>query len=268
MNALSVCAGIGAMDLGLRLALGRSYRSVGYVERDAYAAAVLVARMEEALLDPAPIWDDISTFDGTYWRGCVDIVTAGFPCQPFSASGKRKHLDDERWIWPSIARVLGEVQPSLVFIENVPNLAAHGLRIVLRDLLELGFDAEWDCFSAEDVEAPHRRERLWLLAAHPGRRAARRLQQVAQSWGGSPTNIADQAPINAGDTTSPRREGEGVSRLEPRQPGWWKTPPGIPLLAHGAATNVDRLRCSGNSLVPGVAALAFVSLVQRLVSSE
>ncbi len=260
------------MELALRLALGSAYRTVGYVERDAYAATTLVARMAESLVDVAPIWDDISTFDGTKWSGCVDLITAGFPCQPFSASGKRKGLDDHRWIWPSIARVLGEVQPSLVFIENVPGLKDHGLPVILEDLRQLGFDAEWDCFSSKDVQAPHTRERFWLLAANPaGLRLLHRSGVTGNAEAAEPDlrerTSAHRCADGDSHSTGARREGEGVPGPEPRFPGWWTPPPGIPLLANGASTNVDRLRCSGNALVPAVAALAFLSLLQRLVAS-
>jgi len=95
---------------------------VGYVEREAFAAAVLVARMEDQALDRAPVWDDLTTFDGHPWRGRVDLVAAGFPCQPSSHAGQRLGTADERWLWPHVARVVREVGPSLVFIENVPGL--------------------------------------------------------------------------------------------------------------------------------------------------
>jgi DNA (cytosine-5)-methyltransferase 1 len=101
------------------------YRTVGHVERETYAAAILVARMEEAALDPAPVWDDIASFDGRPWCGAVDIVTAGYPCQPFSVAGKRRGADDPRHLWPHVARIIGEVEPPFVFLENV----AHHLRL-------------------------------------------------------------------------------------------------------------------------------------------
>lgn len=267
IHGMALCSGIGAMDLGLRLALGTGYRSVVHVERDAYAAAVLVARMEEQILDPAPIWDDVGTFDGHPWRGLVDIVTAGFPCQPFSRSGLRQGLADVRWIWKDIARVLGEVRPNFIFIENVPELSQHGLPRVLGDLSELGFDAEWDCFSAKDVEAPHTRERLWILAAHA---ASLGRGNGSGESGDQAVSVGERGTTAhrcAGDTAGARREGEGVRGFEPGQPGWWAPAPGVPLLAHGAATNVDRLRCSGNAVVPAVVALAFTELYSRLVGS-
>jgi DNA (cytosine-5)-methyltransferase 1 len=164
VNGVSLCSGIGGIDLGLRLALGESYRTVCFVERDAFAASVLVARMEDKALDLAPIWDDLYSFDGKPWRGVVDIVSAGFPCQPWSVAGKRKGIADERWLWPEIARIIGECEPSFVFLENVPGLLWHGLSVVLEDLAALGFDVEWDSFRASDVGAPHKRERLFILA--------------------------------------------------------------------------------------------------------
>ena len=116
---LSLCAGAGGLDLGLALA-EPGYRAVGYVERDAFAAAVLVARMEDQTLDQAPVWDDLTGFDGRPWRGAVDLVSAGYPCQPFSVAGRRKGTNDPRHLWPHVARVISECGPVWVFLENVP----------------------------------------------------------------------------------------------------------------------------------------------------
>ncbi|MCB1029230.1 MAG: DNA cytosine methyltransferase [Microthrixaceae bacterium] len=163
LRALHLCSGYGGFELALRLA-GLDCLTVAHVERDAHAAATLVARMEEAHLDQAPIWDDLTTLDGAAWRGRVDLVTAGFPCQPFSAAGAGRGVDDERWLWPDIARIIADVGPRHVFLENVPQLVRHGLPHVLADLAELGFDAEWGCLPASAVGAPHERNRLWLWA--------------------------------------------------------------------------------------------------------
>ena len=168
IRGLAVCAGVGGLEIGVKLALGGRSQCVGYVERDAYAAAALVARMEDEALDLAPVWDDLETFDGRPWCGRVDLITAGFPCQPASVAGKRAGLDDERWLWPLVARIVADVQPSLVFIENVSGLltvnAGRGFHDVVSDLDALGFDAEWGIFSAADVGATHLRERLFILA--------------------------------------------------------------------------------------------------------
>ena len=170
LAGLALCAGVGGLELGLHLALGGAYRTVGYVERDVHPAAILVARMADQALDQAPVWDDLETFDGTTWRGRVDLVSAGFPCQPFSAAGHGRGVDDDRWLWPHIARVIDEIGPSFVFCENVPPLVRRGLGLVLGDFAHLGFDVQWTRLSAATVGATHRRDRLWVLAYRDGQR--------------------------------------------------------------------------------------------------
>ncbi|WP_200820124.1 MULTISPECIES: DNA cytosine methyltransferase [unclassified Azospirillum] len=160
---LSLCAGACGLDLGLHIA-EPGYRAVGYVERDAYAAAVLVARMADAALDPAPVWDDLASFDGRPWRGAVDLVLAGYPCQPFSVAGRRRGSDDPRHLWPHVARIIDECRPGSVFLENVPNHLNLGYREVREDLEGMGFVVAEGLFSAAEVGAPHRRERLFVLA--------------------------------------------------------------------------------------------------------
>ncbi len=163
MNELALCAGVGGLSLGLKIAIP-DHRIVCYVERESYAASTLVARMEDKTLDKAPIWDDVTTFNGKAWRGKVDIVTAGYPCQPFSTAGKKLGTKDPRHIWPDIARVIGEVKPAWVFIENVPNHLQLGFDEVRSDLQGLGFGIEAGLFSAEETGAPHIRKRLFALA--------------------------------------------------------------------------------------------------------
>ena len=166
-TVLALFAGYGGLELGLDAALGGA-RTVGYVEREAHAAAILLARMEEQTLEPAPIWaGDIRDMDATPFQG-VDWITGGFPCQPFSAAGKRQGQDDERWLWDDIVRVIREVQPRWLLFENVPGLVRLGLGPVLRDLAVLGFDAEWDLFEAAQVGASHKRQRVFILARSVG----------------------------------------------------------------------------------------------------
>lgn len=164
VHCLSLCSGIGGLELGLSLVVP-GFRVVCHVEREASAAALLVARMADKSLDDAPIWDDLTTFDGAAWCGTVDILTAGFPCQPWSVAGKQQGTEDERWIWSDIIRIIREVRPRLIFLENVPGLLVHeGLGGVLGGLAEAGFDAEWGCFTAAEVGASHKRERVFVLA--------------------------------------------------------------------------------------------------------
>ena len=163
IHGVALCAGIAGLELGIKRALGDRYRTVLYVEREVSAAAALVARMEESTLDEAPVWDDLTTLDGQPWRPVVDLVSAGFPCQPCSQAGKQKGKEDDRWIWDGVARLLDEMEPRYVFLENVRGVVRHGLDAVLGTLASLGYDAEWGCFRASHVGAPHRRERWFLL---------------------------------------------------------------------------------------------------------
>lgn len=174
LNVLSLFSGAGGLDLGFRRAVPHA-RTVGYVEIEAYAAAILAARGEEGALDLAPIWSSVITFDGRPWRGKVDCVIGGFPCTDISDAGKRAGFIDAEGnrtrsgLWFEYARIIDEVQPRFVFIENVAALARRGLDIVLRSLASMGFDAEWGVYSAAEAGAPHKRERLFLLAWHPDR---------------------------------------------------------------------------------------------------
>jgi len=170
LSSIHLCSGYGGFELALR-SVAR-VRTVAHVERDAYAAAVLVERMAQARLDQAPVWDDLTTFDGRPWRGRVDLITAGFPCQPFSSAGQQRGTDDERWLWPAIASIIADLGPRFVLLENVPQLVRLGLPHVLHDLAQLGFDAEWGLLSAAAVGAPHLRTRLWLVGHAGGPRRA------------------------------------------------------------------------------------------------
>jgi DNA (cytosine-5)-methyltransferase 1 len=176
VNVLSLCTGGAGLDLGARLA-GLAARTVCYVEIESYACEVLARRMEEARLDPAPVWTDLRTFDGRPWRGSVDLVVAGFPCTDISNAGLRAGIEGEHsGLWFEVARIVREVGPGYVFLENVPPLVVRGLDRVLGELAEGGWDAEWDLFSAAEVGAPHVRERFFLLARHVSNADGRELR--------------------------------------------------------------------------------------------
>lgn len=162
MRELALFAGAGGGILG-GLLLG--WRTVCAVEIDPYARSVLLARQNDGALAPFPVWDDIRTFDGTTWRGAVDVVSGGFPCQDISAAGRGAGIDGERsGLWAEMARIIREVRPRFAFVENSPMLTSRGLGRVLGDLAEMGFDAEWGVLGADDVGAPHIRKRIWILA--------------------------------------------------------------------------------------------------------
>ena len=171
-RVLDLFSGYGGFALGLRLA-GLDTTTVCYVEWDKYCQKVIQQRQRDGLLDDAPIWDDIKSFDGRPWRGCVDIISGGFPCQPHSVAGARKiarGLSDDRDLWPDTLRLISEVGPGIVLLENVPGiLVSDGGRppyggTVVGELSEIGYDAEWMLVSAAEAGAPHLRKRWWLVA--------------------------------------------------------------------------------------------------------
>lgn len=163
MNELALFAGAGGGILAGHL-LG--WTTVCAVECDAYAAQVLAQRQNDRILKPFPIWSDVKSFDGTQWSGIVDIVSGGFPCQDISAAGRGAGIEGSRsGLWKHMARIVGEVRPRFVFVENSPLLVKRGLAVVIADLAEIGYDAQWCLVSASDCGAPHKRDRIWLLAA-------------------------------------------------------------------------------------------------------
>jgi DNA (cytosine-5)-methyltransferase 1 len=161
MNELALFAGAGGGILAGHM-LG--WRTVVAVERDAYAAQVLAQRQNDGALRPFPIWSDVRSFDGRPWRGRVDVVSGGFPCQDISVAGKGAGIDGERsGMWTHMARIIGEVRPRFAFVENSPAILTRGLGRVLGDLAALGYDCRWTVLGAADVGAPHQRDRFWCV---------------------------------------------------------------------------------------------------------
>jgi DNA (cytosine-5)-methyltransferase 1 len=163
VHALSLCSGIGGLDLGLSLAVP-NYRTVCYAEIDASCQDLLLARMAGGVLDRAPIWGDLKQFDARPWRGLVDLVHGGYPCQPFSVAGNRRGAEDPRHLWPHIAGIVEAVEPEWCLFENVANHLLLGAPAVVRDLGRLGYRVALGFFTAAELGAPHKRERLFILA--------------------------------------------------------------------------------------------------------
>lgn len=162
LNELALFAGAGGGILGSHL---MGWRTVCAVERDAYPAQILAQRQNDGILPPFPIWSDVLSFDGKPWRGIVDVISGGFPCQDISAAGKGTGIDGARsGLWSEMARIIGEVRPRFVFVENSPMLVSRGLTRVISDLAEMGYDAQWSRFSASNFGAPHQRDRIWIVA--------------------------------------------------------------------------------------------------------
>lgn len=195
-NIVSLCAGGAGLDRGIHLAVEGS-RTVAYVEREGFACEVLVSQMEAGWLAPAPIHTDIRKFDGRPWRGVVHCVAAGYPCQGESLAGSRRGADDDRWLWPDVARIIREIQPEWCFLENVAGHVSMGLREVATDLDAMGFRIAAGLFRASEVGAPHSRERIFIL----GHMA-------------DPNGHALRVEPERGELRSPERRD-----TEPREPG-------------------------------------------------
>ena len=174
-RVLSIFSGIGGLDCAVRLVFPEC-RTVCYVEREAYAASVLVARMEDKTLDEAPIWSDVTTFNGDCFNGLVDTVAFGFPCTDISVAGKQKGIKGgeqgtRSGLFFEACRIIRQVQPRYLFIENVTGLLSNRfMSVVLGELSEMGFDAQWGVFSARDVGSTHLRKRVFILGYSNGGR--------------------------------------------------------------------------------------------------
>lgn len=234
MNELSLFTGAGGGLLASRL-LGWS--TVCAVELEPYARKVLLQRQAEGHLERFPIWDDVCTFDGNPWRGSVDIVSGGFPCQNISAAGKREGITGKSSsLVYEMLRIVKEVQPRFVFAENSPQLRTNGLGAIISTLAGMGYHCAWGVLGAWHSGAPHRRNRLWLLAHANG-------------------NGKSRQPVHAKMEKLPPAYGRSKA---------WQAEPALDRMVDGFPGRLDQLRAIGNGQVPSVAALAFQVLSETL----
>jgi DNA (cytosine-5)-methyltransferase 1 len=283
VHELALFAGAGGGILGGKL-LG--WRTVCAVEWEPYPASVLAARQNDKILPSFPIWDDVQTFDGKPWRGIVDVVSGGFPCQDISVAGKGDGLDGERsGMWREMARIISEVRPRYAFVENSPMLVTRGLERVLADLTKMGYDSRWGVISAADIGANHRRERIWIVGKmgdsnNDGQATAKignsivegsygsqtRTQQTCESQGSGKQSTQMAYTCNEG---LQRYRNERINDESIEQKGftrsgfiggcrnWWETEPNVGRVADGVDARVDRLKAIGNGQVPLCAATAW-----------
>ena len=219
MNELALFAGAGGGILGGKL-LG--WRTVCAVEWEPYPASVLCARQNDGLLPPFPIWDDVQTFDGKPWRGIVDVVSGGFPCQAYSTAAAGKNTADD--FWPEMRRIVADVAPRYVFAENVSRVAIDQ---ATDDCESMGYKTKAISLSAKDLGADHIRERFWLLAY---------ANDNGELYG----------EINAEARWMPSMDSS-----------IWEDYPESLRVADGMAFRVDRLKAIGNGQVPLCAATAW-----------
>ena len=234
MYGLDIFSGIG----GITKALEGYVRPVAYCENDRYAQCVLLSRMGAGDLPRAPIWDDVRTLKPEDLPA-VDIIYGGFPCQDISIAGRGEGLAGKRsGLFFEIVRLVSEIRPRFVFLENVPAIRFRGGDVVAGELARLGYDCRWDCLSAYDVGAPHRRDRWWLLAANTKRFPVRD-EPGRVGW-----ESRESSPVSALD---------GDCR-------WRTTQPLLCRMDDGLPEDVDRVRALGNAVVPAQAREAFKRL--------
>jgi DNA (cytosine-5)-methyltransferase 1 len=273
---IGLCAGYGGIELGLRRAIP-NLRTVALCEIEAFAVANLVAKMEAGLMDPAPIWPNLKTFPWGAFRDRVDILTGGYPCQPFSAAGQRKGKQDPRHLWPWIADGIRLLRPRICFFENVEGHISLGLSDVIEDLAGMGYRTTWGIFSASEVGAPHQRKRVFILAYRIGAG----LEGFAWHGYGSGesrriTEGQDRPVGESGLCCWPIRPGERQYGWEP--PRICQTQPPLGGDSDGASggldyaqlsvscdNRTDELRLLGNGVVPQTAELAFRELIKELL---
>jgi DNA (cytosine-5)-methyltransferase 1 len=243
VNELALFSGAGGGLLGSAL-LG--WRTVCAVERDAHSAQLLAQRQNDRILEPFPIWSDVCSFDGRPWRGFVDVVSAGFPCQDISPAGNGAGIHGERsGLVREAFRIVREVEPGYVCLENSSALTTRGLDFVLGELAALGFDAEWDVFRASDVGFTHERARMWILAAHP-----ERCERGAEQHDGARGRMGRQLEPFAWDRH------------------WLDVLTRVRGTGNGLAHRLDRTDAIRNGQVPRVAARAWRTLMARHEANE
>ncbi len=300
---LSLCSGYGGIDLGLKRVIP-NLRTVAYAEIEAFACENILARMEGGQLDAAPIWSDLKSFPWEQFSGLVDVLSGGYPCQPFSSAGKRAGADDPRHLWPFISAGIAIMRPSLCFFENVEGHISLGLPDVIEDLGRLGYRTTWGIFSAAEAGAPHQRKRVFIMAHRIDQGPQRWLQRWQDSEGQSqhghtgcssagtqdwwpsrpgepqhawePPRVAGNASLLDGSGQAGGQREAQVGRTSAEwDNGQVKSPLGGDIdgtpsgmgyaeLCVTCDNRTDELRLLGNGVVPATAALAFQTLLNEL----
>lgn len=283
LNGLDLFSGIGGMSLALR----EWVRPIAYCECDPYCQAVLLSRMDAGQIVNAPIWDDVRTLgveSGVFPRRFVDCIYGGFPCQDISIAGAGRGLDGERsGLFFEVVRLAKQVEPSWIFLENVPAITSRGGLRVVGEITELGYDCRWCVISAASVGAPHKRERWFLLAHSDSNASERKLYYIRKKnaeflqskerreSASSEFNDAVPEPSMVAHTKSSRwLTSWDAERVEARQPEsaisdmgdhWSQNEPGMVGVVDGVPRRMDRTKALGNAVVPEQARQAFKLLM-------
>lgn len=291
LNGISLFTGYGGIDL----ALSEYVRPIIYCEIERFAQAIILSRMDDGSLEFAPIWNDVTTLNGNQFKGLVDVVYGGFPCQDISVAGKGAGLEGERsGLFREIIRICKEASPSFIFLENVPAIRTRGSIEVQEALASIGYDSRWLTLSAAEVGANHRRERWFCLAYSNDNRQWKQIQQISELERKESSNIRSDGKVQSmADTNCVRKlseqkwderisnQGEGVvsdslcEGLEGQcksigvqskfanisNKSWWSAEPDVGRVANGIAFRVDRIKALGNGVVPLQVKTAFKKLI-------
>jgi len=246
LRVLDLFSGIGGFSLGLERA---GMQTVAFCEIDPFARRVLAKHWPQV-----PIYDDVRELDAARLRAdgiTIDVICGGFPCQDISTSGHKVGLSGERsGLWREYARIIRELRPLYVVVENVAALLGRGLGDVLGDLAECGYDAEWDCIPAYAVGAPQTRDRVWIVA-YPqgiGRQPSDAQPRVL------PTSLPNRAGLAGGG---------GAADAADAQWTVWPPEPALVRVADGFPDRLDRIRGLGNAVVPQI-----VEIIGRAIVAE
>ena len=259
MKELSLFSGAGGGLLGTKL-LG--WKTVGYVEWNEFCQKILSERIKEGILDEAPIFNDIKLFNSegysSSYKGMVDVVTGGFPCQPFSSAGSKKKEKDERNMWPETIKTIRNIQPKFAFLENVLGLVSTSyFGTILADISSSGYDCRWCIVGGDNVGAPHERKRLWILAYS----MCERRSSIHQWEFKKRRNMEEyNSSISSFDWNGIRFE---EPRKMPRKE--YTCSPIICRMDDGLANRVDRIKAIGNGQIPSVVEFAWKILSQGLI---
>ena len=239
-RTISICSGYGGIELGLS-AVVPGIRTVCYVENEVSVCEILGARIKDGLLDDAPVWTDLRTFDATAWRGRVHLITGGFPCQPHSVAGNRKGADDSRELSGEVLRIAEELGYPTLFLENVPGIRKFWYYTVRPRLQSMGYRVEELLVTAAETGAPHKRQRLFILAHHD-------IGQSIQSEFQEGSGFDIRGGRNMADTTGGRQLECGTLRQEEGLTGEESQPMGstVRTVADTAEQGLQGIRTEGS----------------------
>ena len=281
MTHLSLFSGIGGLDLAAEWA---GFTTVGQCEFADYPTKVLEKHWPDV-----PRWRDIRTLtkESFYERTglrTVDVISGGFPCQPFSVAGKQKGKDDDRYLWPEMLRVIRELRPRCVVGENVPGIIKIAAGQVVKDLERAGYHVVVFNFEAAAVGAWHRRSRVFFVGlADVADTACERIQGHVAICTAKPAERSGEMQPDTGGSSDPDvcnamhtglsdRATETIQRSEKNEESqrsdWWAVEPNVGRVAHGIPYRVDRLKCLGNAVVPQQAYPIFKALAEELQKED